>query len=185
VQVYADLDRKDMFVVGLNVPGDNIPGILDNRHGWDADSDRSGPYSHQKACSPESNFRMSKAPRRPSQRDDLRRWDNEGGAPRSGHPSHEPHLAPEPKENPALYCFNVRTPHGLIEDPEGETYPSLRIARKDALAKARVMITDGEQQGEDRHDWSFEIMDRANQLVLTVAFSATSNAKVTSQGEGL
>jgi hypothetical protein len=114
---------------------------------------------------------MSKAPRRPSQRDDLRRWDDEGGAPHSGHPSHEPHLAPKHEAHPALYYFNIRTPSGLIEDPEGDTYPSLQIARKDALAKARAMVAEGDQKGEDRQDWSFEIMDRANQLVLTVAFS--------------
>jgi hypothetical protein len=114
---------------------------------------------------------MSKAPRRPSQRDDLRRWDDEGGAPHSGHPSHEPHLAPKHEAHPALYYFNIRTPSGLIEDPEGETYPSLQAARDDAFVKARAMIAEGDQKGEDRQDWSFEIMDRANQLVLTVAFS--------------
>lgn len=117
---------------------------------------------------------MSKAPRRPSQRDDLKRWDDEGGAPRSEHPSPEPHHAPKHEDHPALYYFNIRTPRGLIEDPEGDTYPSLQIARKDALAKARDMIAEGGQKGEDWHDWSFEIMDRANQLVLTVAFSEIS-----------
>jgi hypothetical protein len=70
-----------------------------------------------------------------------------------------------------LYYFNIRTPSGLIEDPEGETYPSLQAARDDAFVKARAMIAEGDQKGEDRQDWSFEIMDRANQLVLTVAFS--------------
>ncbi len=127
---------------------------------------------------------MSKAPKRPSQRDDLKRWDDEGGAPRSRHPSHEPHLAPKHEAHPALYYFNIRTPSGLIEDPEGDTYPSLQIARKDALAKARAMIAEGDQKGEDRHDWSFEIMDRANQHVLTVAFTDISNSKVTGQDKG-
>ena len=125
---------------------------------------------------------MSKAPKRPSQRDDLRRWDDEGGAPRSGHPSHEPHLAPKHEAEPALYYFNIRTPSGVIEDPEGETYPGLQAAREDALAKARDMIAEGDQKGEDRHDWSFEIRDRANQHVLTVAFSEISKSKLTSQG---
>jgi hypothetical protein len=127
---------------------------------------------------------MSKAPKRPSRRDDLRRWDNEGGAPRSGHSPHEPHLAPKHETEPALYYFNIRTQSGIIEDPEGETYPSLQIARKDALAKARAMIAEGDQTGEDWHDWTLEIMDRANQLVLTVAFSDISNSTVTGQGEG-
>jgi hypothetical protein len=127
---------------------------------------------------------MSKAPKRPSQRDDPRRWDDEGGAPRSRQPSHEPHHAPEHEVHPALYYFNIRTPSGLVEDPEGDTYPSLQIARKDALAKARAMIAEGDQKGEDRHDWSFEIMDRANQHVLTVAFSDISKSKVTGYSKG-
>ena len=122
---------------------------------------------------------MSKAPKRPSQRDGLKRWDNEGGAPRSRHPSHEPHHAPTPEARPALYYFNIRTPSGLIDDPEGDTYPSLQIARKDALAKAQDMIAEGDQKGEDRHDWSIETMDRANQHVLTVTFSDISKSKVT------
>jgi hypothetical protein len=127
---------------------------------------------------------MSKAPKRPSQRDDLRRWDDEGGAPRSRHSSHEPHHAPKREATSALYYFNIRTTSGLIEDQEGDTYPSLQIARKDALFKARDMIMEGDQKGEDRHDWSFEIMDRANQRVLTVAFSEISESKVTGQGGG-
>jgi hypothetical protein len=127
---------------------------------------------------------MSKAPKRPSQRDDLKRWDNEGGAPRAGHPSHEPHHAPKHEVEPALYYFNIRTPSGVIEDPEGDTYPSLQAARDDALVKARAMITEGDQTGENRHDWRFEIMDRANQRVLTVAFSEISNSKLTGQSGG-
>jgi hypothetical protein len=98
---------------------------------------------------------MSKAPKRPSQRDDLRRWDDEGGAPRSRHPFHESHLAPKHKAQPALYYFNIRTPSGLIENPEGESDPSLQNALKDALAEVRTMIVEGDQKGEDRHDWCF------------------------------
>ncbi len=121
---------------------------------------------------------MSKAPRRPSQRDDLKRWDDEGGAPRAGHPSHELHHAPKHEVEPALYYFNIRTPSGLIEDPEGDTYPSLQAVRDDALVKARAMIVDGNQTGEDRQSWRFEIMDRANQQILTVAFSEAFGSKV-------
>ena len=59
--------------------------------------------------------------------------------------------------------------------------PSLQAARQDALAKARAMIVEGNQKGEDRRSWRFEIMDRANQLVLTVAFAEVSDPKATSQ----
>ena len=122
---------------------------------------------------------MSKAPKHPSQRDDLKRWDDEGGAPRSGHPSQEPHLAPRDATEPALYYFNLVTSNGVIEDPEGDTFRDLRAARETALAKARAMIAEGDQKGEDRRSWRIEIMDRANQPVLTVAFSEVLGPKAT------
>ena len=125
---------------------------------------------------------MGKAPKRPIRRDNLRRWDDEGGAPRSGHPSHEPRPAPTHATQPALHYFNIGTPSGVIEDSEGETHPGLQAARADALAKARDMIADGDQKGEDRHDWSFEIRDRANHHVLTVAFSDISKSKLSRKG---
>jgi hypothetical protein len=122
---------------------------------------------------------MSRAPKHPSQRDDLRRWDDEGGAPRSGHYSP---VAPKHEAEPALYYFNIRTEHSVIEDPEGDMYPSLHAAREDALAKARDIIVEGTQKGEDRQSWRFEIMDRANQLILTVAFAEVFDLNATGQG---
>ncbi|GEO18944.1 DUF6894 family protein [Microvirga aerophila] len=114
---------------------------------------------------------MGKAPKHPSQRDDLKRWDDEGGAPRTGHPSHEPHPPATHEAEPALFYFNVRTETGVIEDPEGDIHSSLQAAREAARAKARALIAEGDQRGEDRRSWRVEIMDRANQPVLTVAFS--------------
>ena len=40
---------------------------------------------------------------------------------------------------------------------KGLRTPAFQIAQKDALAKTRTMIAEGDQKGEDRHDWSFEI----------------------------
>lgn len=114
---------------------------------------------------------MSNDPKKPSQGQDLRRWDDEGGAPRSGHPSHEEPFAPEARTETTLYYFNIRTEGGLVEDPEGESYPDLQTAREAALATARVMIAEGSLKGEDRRSWRVEIMDRANQHVLTIMFS--------------
>jgi hypothetical protein len=114
--------------------------------------------------------------KRPSQRDDLKRWDDEGGAPRSGHPSDEPPFAPK-KAEPALYYFNIRTESGVIDDPEGVTHPDLQAARKEALAQARTMTAVGDQKGEERRGWRFEIMDRANHHILTVAFAEALDRK--------
>lgn len=114
---------------------------------------------------------MINAPRQPSLRQDLKRWDDEGGAPRSGHRSHEPNQTPLPQAKPALYYFNIRTESGVIEDPEGDICLGLQEAREKALAEASALILQGDEAGENRRGWCFEIMDRVNQHVLTVAFS--------------
>jgi hypothetical protein len=108
--------------------------------------------------------------KRPSQRDDNEGWDNESSAPRAGHPSHELPLAPKHEAETALYYFNIQTGSSVIEDPEGVTHPDLQAAREAALATARTMTAEGDQKGEERRGWHFEIMNRAHQPVLTVAF---------------
>jgi hypothetical protein len=124
---------------------------------------------------------MINAPRRPSQRQDLKRWENEGGAPRSGHCFHDPNPALLPQAEPALYYFNIRTESGVIEDPEGDVYADLQSAREKALVDASDIILKGDQVGENRRGWCFEITDRANQHVLTVAFSEAQNPKKSDQ----
>jgi hypothetical protein len=119
---------------------------------------------------------MSKASKHPGPREALRRWDNEGGAPRSGH--HLPGSAPvgDQGEHHELYYFNIRTAGGMIEDPEGSVHPDLQAAREQALSEARRIVAEGDRQGEDRRSWSFEIMDRGNRPVLTIRFSDLGRA---------
>jgi hypothetical protein len=107
---------------------------------------------------------------KPSQRLDFTRWDDEGGAPRSGRHSSEPSPS-HPKAETALYYFNIRTENSLVGDFEGNRYPDLQAAREVAVAMAQDMIAEGEQKGEDRRSWQVEITNRANQPVLTVPFS--------------
>jgi hypothetical protein len=84
----------------------------------------------------------------PSQRDDLKKSNDEGGAGRPRHPSHEAHLSPQHEVEPALYYFNLRTESGLIEAPEGDTYPKLQVAREDALTKARDTMAEGNRRAK-------------------------------------
>jgi hypothetical protein len=120
---------------------------------------------------------MSNAPKHPSQREDLKRWDDEGGAPRSGHHPSEPPPASQHKTDTALFYFNINTGKGVVEDPEGVTHPDLQAARRQALSQARDLVAEGDLKGEDRRRWRFEIMDRANQPVLTVEFSEALEPK--------
>jgi hypothetical protein len=77
----------------------------------------------------------------------------------------------------SLYYFNVRSEGNLVEDPEGDKYPDLHAARDAAIATACAMIAEGDQKGEDRRSWCVEVMDKANQQVLTVPFSEALDPK--------
>jgi hypothetical protein len=108
-------------------------------------------------------------PNKASHRQDLTWWDDEGGAPQSGH--HSSASPPsEPEAETALYYFNINTGSGLVQDPEGSKHPDLQAAREAAVAMARDLVVEGDQQGENRQSWRVEIMDRANQPVMTVGF---------------
>jgi hypothetical protein len=122
-------------------------------------------------ASPERRARQYRNdPRTPSQHQDLTRWDDEGGAPRSGRHFREPSPS-RPETETALYYFNIWTESELVSDPEGNRYPDLQAARDVAIAMARDMIAEGDQKGDDRRGWHVEITNRANQPVLTVAFA--------------
>jgi len=101
----------------------------------------------------------------------LRRWEDEGGAPQAHRPSRSKRPPPPPDANTALYYFNIRTDVGVLkEDPDGLTLPDLKAALYEALALARRSLVAGDRKGKDRRDWQVEIMDRANQHLLTVKF---------------
>jgi hypothetical protein len=104
---------------------------------------------------------------------DLRRWEDEGGAPMARHRSRNKRRSPS-QAGIALYYFNVRTDHGLVEDPKGLTLPDLTAALHEALALARRSLAQGDRKGQDRRSWCVEIMDRADQHLLTVAFTEAS-----------
>jgi len=122
-------------------------------------------------------------PKKAIQHQDLTRWDDEGGAPRSGHHFSAPPPSQSETET-ALYYFNVRTESSLMDDPEGNRYSDLQTARKVAIALARDMIAEGDQKGEDRRGWHIEITNRANQPVLTVAFAEVPDPSTASARQG-
>ena len=75
---------------------------------------------------------MSKASKHPGPREDIRRWNNEGGAPDPD--SISPGSLPSRARRRVMLCyFNVRTSSGVIEDPEGSTHPDLEAARRPAI----------------------------------------------------
>jgi hypothetical protein len=102
----------------------------------------------------------------------LRPGEDEGGAPRAQRRSRTKRPSPPSDAKTAVYYFNVRTDVGVLkEDPKGLTLPDLKAALYEALALARRSLVAGVRKGKDRRDWQVEIMDPANQHLLTVKFS--------------
>lgn len=109
----------------------------------------------------------------------LRRWEDEGGAPKAHRRSRSKHPVSSPHPNTALYYFNIRTDKGVLDDdPEGLTLPDLKAALHEALALARHSVAEGDRTGSDRRGWQIEIMDRANQHLLTVKFSEVTGLEL-------
>ncbi len=101
----------------------------------------------------------------------LNRWDDEGGAPKVRRSLRTKCSTPAPQATSALYYFNIRSDRTLIEDPDGLTLPDLKAALQEALDLARLSVTDGIRRGDDRRGCRVEIMDLANEDVMTVFFT--------------
>ena len=101
----------------------------------------------------------------------LARWDNDGGAPKAARYSRGRRPPMTPTSAGSLYYFNIRSDRTLKQDPEGSTLPDLKAALEEALALARRSLKIGDRKGQDRRGWRVEIMDRANEHVMTVAFA--------------
>jgi hypothetical protein len=118
---------------------------------------------------------IANAPKNSNHRQAIQRWDDEGGASPSRERSRVRRRPPNRELTSALYYLNLRTSGGFVEDPEGEIFADSESVRREACARARSLIEEGDRKGEDRRDWQFEITGRENQHVLTVAFLETPN----------
>jgi hypothetical protein len=98
-------------------------------------------------------------------------WDDDGGAPKLTHQPQTKSPPPTPDAAGSLYYFNIRSDRSFKEDPEGSTLPDLKAALQEALALAHRSLKVGDRKGQDRRGWRVEIMDRANEHLMTVAFT--------------
>ena len=89
------------------------------------------------------------------------------------------------RENRILHLRQSRLSTTSTSEPKtdsskilrGQVYPDLQGVRAAAIAKVHDMITEGDQAGENRRHWRIEIMDRANQPVLTMIVSETRDPR--------
>ncbi len=88
---------------------------------------------------------MSKAPKHPSQSDGPKRQNDEGDAPRSRVSTRKPRSLPKRRAETVLDSVSTDIPSGVMEGPEGSSSSSPPPAQDDALARARSLIAEGNQ----------------------------------------
>ena len=71
----------------------------------------------------------------------------------------------------AGYFFHHQKSGQLIQDEEGEEYPSLETVRKEAVLSARDIIAEAAKQGRNATHESFLIVDDLGQTVLVLKFA--------------
>jgi hypothetical protein len=120
---------------------------------------------HEKAKVSTLDPVMSKAPKRPSQRDDLRRPDVEAGVQRPKS-TRKPRAAPK-KANTALDSLSAEMPNGGLEGPERNTGSSLPPAQSDTLAPSGNLGTEDNQNKPVQQGPHSKIRDEIEQSVQT------------------
>jgi hypothetical protein len=127
---------------------------------------------HQKAKVSALDPFMSKAPKRPSRRDDPGRQDVEAGVQRPKSTPRKARAAPK-KANTALDSLSAEMPNGRLEGPEGNTGFSLPPAQSDTLASSGSLATEDNQNTPDQQGPYSRIGDEVEQPVQTVGRGPT------------
>jgi hypothetical protein len=126
---------------------------------------------HQKAKVSVLDLMMSKAPKRPSQRDDLRRQDHEAGAQLPKSSTRKPRAAAKRKADTVLDSMSAEIPDGVMKGPDGDTVSSLPPAQVGALVRDGSLVAEGDQTGADRLSLHSRIRDEVEQPVQTVVLA--------------
>ncbi len=119
---------------------------------------------------------MSKSPKNPSQRNDLKRRKDEGGAPRSK-PTRKPRSSPKRKAENVLDSVSAEIPSHRTDAPHGSTVSSHPPAQNDSLFEDGKLIAHGIKAGEDQQHSHGEIRDEAKHPVQPVAVTDVPTPK--------
>jgi hypothetical protein len=69
-----------------------------------------------------------------------------------------------------LYHLHLRRTGVRLPDEEGADFPSLEAAREEAILSARDLLATHIRNGRLQIDWSIEIADENDVVVMTVPF---------------
>ncbi len=115
---------------------------------------------------------MSKAPKHPSQHDDLRRQNVEAGVQRPKSTTRKARAASK-KASTALDSLSAEMPNGGMEGPEGNDSSSLPPAQSDTLTPGASLAPEDNQNMPDQQGPYSRIGDEVEQSVQTVGPDAT------------
>lgn len=124
---------------------------------------------------------MSKAPKRPSQRDDLKQQDGGAGAQRPKS-SRKPRTAPKRKSDTVFDSMSVEIPSRVMEGPEGNFVSSVLSEQGDPLARDRSLVTKGNQNVSDQQSPHSRVRDEDEEPVQTVALANDHGPTEPNQG---
>jgi hypothetical protein len=128
-------------------------------------------HCHQKAKVSALDFDMSKAPKRPSRRDGLRRQDVEAGAHQPKSSTRKPRAASKRKADTVLDSVSTEIPNGVMESSDGNSVSSLPSERGDTLARDSSLAAERHQNGPDQQDPHGRTRDAVEQPMQTAALA--------------
>jgi hypothetical protein len=127
---------------------------------------------HQKAKVSALDPCMSKAPKRPSQRDDSKRQDVEAGVQRPKSTTRKPRAASK-KANTAPDSLSAEMPNEGLGGPERNSGSSRLPAQSDTLASGGNLATEANRNTPDQQGLHSRIRDDVEQPVQTVGLGPT------------
>ena len=114
---------------------------------------------------------MSKAPKRPSQRDDLRQQGDAAGAQPPKSSTRKLRGAPKRDADTVLDSLTAEIPSGAMEGPEGNPISSLPSERGDTLPSDGSLGAEGNQNESNQQSPHSRVRDEVEQTAQTVALA--------------
>jgi hypothetical protein len=141
-------------------------------------------HCHQKANVSALDLTMSKTPKRPSQRDDLRQQDDVAGAHPPKSSTRKPRAASKRRADTVLESVSAEISNGIMEGPDGNTVSSLPSERGDTLARDGSLVAESNENEPDRQGPHSRIRDEVEQPVTPVVVADGFAPTEPNQGTG-
>lgn len=137
---------------------------------------------HQNAKVVALDSRMSKAPKHPSGRGDLKSLDSEAGTPPPKASTRKPRPRSKRNSETDLDTLSPDIPSGAMEGSTKDAGARRRLGQDDALASAPVLIAEGNQIDEDLPGPSSKTRDHDKQPASTTPSADDPTQKTLNQG---